>query len=71
MEDDVQSLLDYGHIVALLADSLASDEANMVARLGWQIIHHARAVEARRGKLFHALHHLKYPRAEGGPDNAA
>ena len=37
MEDDVQSLLDYGHIVARLADSLASDEANMVARLGWQI----------------------------------
>jgi hypothetical protein len=71
MEDDIQSLLDYGHVIARLADSLATDDANMVARLGWQVVHHARAAETLRAKLFHALHHLKYPLAERGPDKAA
>jgi hypothetical protein len=56
MEDDLASLVDYGRVIARLADTFDGDEADMVARLGWQVINHAKAVERQRGMLFHALH---------------
>ncbi|KRR11304.1 hypothetical protein CQ12_05625 [Bradyrhizobium jicamae] len=56
MEDDVQSIIDYGNAISRLAASFSDDEANMIARLSWQVVNHAKAVEHRQGLLFHALH---------------
>ncbi|MGY2906971.1 hypothetical protein [Bradyrhizobium sp. URHC0002] len=56
MEDDVESLIDYGRVIARLADTLADDESGMIARLGWQVVCHAQSVKHTRALLFHALH---------------
>ncbi|MDE5454027.1 hypothetical protein GWE18_14345 [Bradyrhizobium sp. CSA112] len=56
MEDDVQSLIDYGRVIARLADTLTDDDSGMIARLGWQVVSLAKAVEHRRGLLFRVLH---------------
>jgi dihydroneopterin aldolase len=64
MEDDVQALIDYGEIVARVADTLDSGEDSMVSRLGHQIIECSRSVEDQRAKLFDLLHKHAYPKAQ-------
>jgi hypothetical protein len=56
MENDVASLIDYGHVIARVADTLDDDAAGPVSRLGYLVVKLAESVEHRRGLLFHALH---------------
>jgi hypothetical protein len=43
MEEGVQALLDCGHLVARLAQTLEAEESGMFAQVGWQIIARAEA----------------------------
>ena len=56
MEDDVLSLIDYGHVVVRVADTLGDDDGSPVSRLGHLIVKLAESVQHRRSLLFDALH---------------
>lgn len=56
MEDDITSLVDYGHITARVADTLDADTSVLFSRLGYKIVELADSISHRRGELFHALH---------------
>jgi hypothetical protein len=55
MEEDVQALVDYGHVVARLAETLSREEAGMFAQIGWRIIDCAEALQHRRRELFRGM----------------
>ncbi len=55
MAEGVQALVDYGHVVARLAETLSREEAGMFAQIGWRIIDCAEALQHRRHELFRGM----------------
>jgi hypothetical protein len=59
METDIEDARIFANGVAILAaEAIRDDEqlGSVFARLGSQIANHCKAVEERRGELFHLLH---------------
>jgi hypothetical protein len=56
MEDDVMSLIDCGHIIVRVADTLDDEDVRVVSRLGYLIVELAESVQRRQCLIFDALH---------------
>jgi hypothetical protein len=57
MECETAAIEDFGHAIALIAESIKeTDVATAVQRLAWEITNHIDTLETHRGKLFRALH---------------